>query len=102
MIKPHRVFRERVTDIAGEASAYLRRRKQDRKPFARVYYEGGRSASHASETGAGQALFVAASHVIEVAGPPRRRSASGATRSGSAVRLGREQVSDQEGRDDQG
>ena len=64
---------DRVSDIAGEATAYLRRRRQERKPFARVYYPGGRSAAHTAETEAGKALFVAASHLIEAAGPPRTR-----------------------------
>jgi hypothetical protein len=71
--KPHRLMRDRVTDIAGEAAAYLRRRKADRKPFARVYYDQGRSAAHGGETESGRALFVAASHVIEAAGPPLTR-----------------------------
>jgi hypothetical protein len=73
MIKPHRLMKERVTDLTGEASAYLRRRKQERKPFARVYYAEGRSAAHTAETEAGKALFVAASHLIEIAGPPLTR-----------------------------
>jgi hypothetical protein len=78
MIKPHRLIRERVTDIAGEANAYMRRRRQDKKPFARVYYAGGRSAAHPAEGPAGKALFEAASHVIAVAGPPRTRRARAA------------------------
>jgi hypothetical protein len=73
MIKPHRVFRERVSDLAGDANAYLRRRRHERKPFARVYYPGGRSAAQAPETDSGRALFLAASHLIEVAGPSRTR-----------------------------
>ncbi len=73
MIKPHRLIRDRVTDITGEGAAYLRRRRQDRKPFARVYYPGGRSASHVADGEAGKALFTAASHVVSVAGPPRTR-----------------------------
>jgi hypothetical protein len=78
MIKPHRLLRDRMTDIAGEANAYLRRKRQDRQPFARVYYAGGRSAAHPAEDPAGKALFQAASHVIEVAGPPRARRARAA------------------------
>jgi hypothetical protein len=73
MIKPHRLVRDRVTDITGEAAAYLRRRRQDKQPFARVYYAEGRSAAHTAETEAGRALFVAASHLIEAAGPPLTR-----------------------------
>jgi hypothetical protein len=72
-MKPHRLMRERVTDIAAEASAYLRRRKLEKNPFARVYYPEGRSAAHTAETDAGKALFVAASHLIEIAGPPLTR-----------------------------
>ena len=73
MIKPHRIVRDRVTDLTGDASAYLRRRKLEKKPFARLYYPGGRSAAHGSDTETGKALFTAASHVIEVAGPPLTR-----------------------------
>ena len=73
MIKPHRVFRDRVTDLGKDANAYLRRRRQERKPFARVYYPGGRSVRQAAEGDSGKALFVAASHLIAVAGPSRTR-----------------------------
>ncbi|MFN2613159.1 MAG: hypothetical protein ABR536_07310 [Solirubrobacterales bacterium] len=73
MIKPHRLLRDRVTDLTGEATAYLRRRRQEREPFARVYYPGGRSGSHAGDAEAGRALFAAASGVIAVAGAPRTR-----------------------------
>lgn len=73
MIKPHRLVRDRVTDIAVEAAAYLRRRRFDKKPFARVFYAKGRSSAHTAETEAGRALFVAASHLVEVAGPPLTR-----------------------------
>jgi hypothetical protein len=70
--KPHRVFLERVSGYADEAAAYMRRRRHIRKPFARISFHGGRSTSFSSETEEGKALFVAAAHVIEVAGPPRR------------------------------
>lgn len=72
MVKPHRL-RDRVSDIAAEANAYLRRRRQEREPFARVYYPGGRSAAHSAETEGGRALFLAASHLIDAAGPSRTR-----------------------------
>lgn len=75
MPKPHRL-RDRVSDIASDGAAYLRRRRQERKPFARVYYPGGRSAAHAAETPSGRALFLAASHLIEAAGPPLKRRQS--------------------------
>jgi hypothetical protein len=86
MIKPHRVFRDRVGDLAGDANAYLRRRRQERKPFARVHYPGGRSTAQPAETAAGSALFIAASHLIDVAGPPRtRRQQRRAAAAGPAV-----------------
>jgi hypothetical protein len=70
--KPHRLLLERVSGYADEAAAYLRRRRHLRKPFARTYYPGGRSASFPADSGQGQALFLAASRLIEVAGPTRR------------------------------
>lgn len=72
-MKRHRLLRDRVTDIAAEANAYLKRRRQERKPFARLYYPGGQSAAEAAESEPGRALFLAASHAIEAAGPPRTR-----------------------------
>jgi hypothetical protein len=73
--KPHRVLLDRVSGYADEAAAYLRRRRHLRKPFARTYYAGGRSLAWSADSEQGRALFLAASRVIEVAGPPRRRSA---------------------------
>ena len=35
--KPHRTIIGRVSGYADEASAYLRRRRLTRQPFARVY-----------------------------------------------------------------
>ena len=70
--KPHRLLLERVSGYADEAAAYIRRRRHLRKPFARTYYAGGRSASYPSESEQGRVLFGAASKLIEVAGPPRR------------------------------
>jgi hypothetical protein len=67
MPKPHRVLLDRVSNYADEASAYLRRRKTTRQPFARVQYAGGRSASHPEDTDAGQRLFDAARQLIDVA-----------------------------------
>jgi hypothetical protein len=67
--KPHRVLLDRVSGYADEAAAYMRRRRIARRPFARLYYAGGRSADHADDTRAGAELFVAAGRLIEVAGP---------------------------------
>jgi hypothetical protein len=71
-VKPHRLLLERVSSYADEAAAYLRRRRHLRKPFARTYYPGGRSAAFPADSEEGRALFLAASRLIEVAGPPRR------------------------------
>jgi hypothetical protein len=70
--KPHRLLLDRVSGYADEAAAYLRRRRHQRKPFARTYYPGGRSSAFAADSEEGRALFLAASRLIEVAGPPRR------------------------------
>jgi hypothetical protein len=72
--KPHRVLLDRVSGYADEAAAYLRRRRHLRKPFARTYYPGGRSAAFLEDSEAGKALFGAASRLIEVASPKKARS----------------------------
>ena len=73
--KPHRLLLERVSGYADEAAAYIRRRRHLRKPFARTYYEGGRSTAFPADSEEGRAIFLAASRLIEVAGPPKRRPA---------------------------
>ena len=46
----------------------MRRRRVSRRPFARLYYPGGRGRDHAADSVAGGELFVAAGRLIEVAG----------------------------------
>jgi hypothetical protein len=70
--KPHRVLLDRVSGYADEAAAYVRRRRALRRPFARLYYPGGRAADHAGDTELGAELFVAAGRLIEVAGKRER------------------------------
>jgi hypothetical protein len=65
--KPHRILLDRVSAYADEASAYLRRRRLTRRPFARVHVAGGRSIACAPETEHGRELFLAASRVIDAA-----------------------------------
>jgi hypothetical protein len=65
--KPHRVLFERFSGYADEAAAYMRRRRVSRRPFARLYYRGGRAA----DSDAGGELFVAAGRLIELAGRER-------------------------------
>lgn len=69
--KPHRVLLERFSGYADEAAAYMRRRRIQRKPFARLYYRGGRAAEYPADSTAGAELFVAANAVIDLAGKPR-------------------------------
>jgi hypothetical protein len=66
--KPHRVLLERVSGYADEGAAYMRRRRVSRRPFARLYYPGGRANDHAADSATGGELFVAAGRLIEVAG----------------------------------
>ena len=68
MEKPHRYLLNRVASYADEGAAYLRRRRLSRRPFARVYWSGGRGADLPPETGTGRSLFLAASRLIDVAG----------------------------------
>ncbi len=70
--KPHRVILDRVSGYADEASAYLRRRRMTRKPFARVHWSGGRSAAFPPETEEGRALFLAAAKLISAAASESR------------------------------
>jgi hypothetical protein len=65
--KPHRALIDRVAGYADEASAFLRRRRTTRRPFARVYGAGGKVEAVAPETEAGRELFLAASRVIDAA-----------------------------------
>jgi len=65
--KPQRTILERVSAYAEEAAAYLRRRRTTRQPFARVHYQGGRSAAYSPETEAGRQLFLAASRLVDLA-----------------------------------
>jgi hypothetical protein len=65
--KPHRLVMERVSGYADEAAAYLRRRRLTRKPFARVYADGGNGAAHPAETESGRRLFLAAARLIDSA-----------------------------------
>ena len=67
MQKPHRFVIDRVSGYADEAGAYLRRRRLTRKPFARVYVEGGGGCAYPPETDAGRELFLAAAQTIEAA-----------------------------------
>ena len=66
--KPHRVLLDRVSGYADEAAAYMRRRRVSRRPFARLYYTGGKAEDHATDSATGGELFVAAGRLIEVAG----------------------------------
>jgi hypothetical protein len=66
--KPHRVLLDRVSGYADEAAAYMRRRRVSRRPFARLYYSGGRASDQAADSLVGGELFAAAGRLIEVAG----------------------------------
>jgi hypothetical protein len=72
MPKPHRVLIDRVSGYADEAGAFMRRRRLNRRPFARVYYADGRGSDQTAESQAGGELFAAAAELIDAAGRPRR------------------------------
>jgi hypothetical protein len=70
--KPHRLLLDRMSGYADDAAAYLRRRRQRRRPFARVCGPGGRAEAYPRESEHGRGLFEAAESLIDVA--PRGRS----------------------------
>jgi hypothetical protein len=72
--KPHRILLDRVSGYADEAAAYMRRRRISRKPFARLYYAGGRSTEIPADSTAGAELFVAAGAIVDLTAPKKRRS----------------------------
>jgi hypothetical protein len=51
----------------------MRRRRVSRKPFARLYYAGGRSTELPADSTTGAELFVAAGAVIDLAATTKRR-----------------------------
>jgi hypothetical protein len=73
MQMPHRLVLDRASEYVSEATAYLRRRRETRRPFARVYWRGGRGAAYDSDSEAGRGLFVAAAELIELARGEARR-----------------------------
>jgi hypothetical protein len=70
--KPHRVLLDRVSGYADEAAAYMRRRRISRKPFARLYYGGGRATELPPDSTTGAELFVAAGAVIDLTATKRK------------------------------
>ena len=58
---------DRVAGYADDASAYLRRRRLARRPYARVGSAGGQSISCEPDTECGRELFLAASRVLDAA-----------------------------------
>lgn len=68
MPKVHRLFMDRVSGYADEAGAFMRRRRLNRRTFARVHYPGGRSVEHPLESTAGSEMLTAAEELVSVAG----------------------------------
>lgn len=62
--KPHRFLIDRVSSYGEEGKAYLRRRKMRSRPFARVWFRGGREIALEGEP-AGSRLSEAAGTLIE-------------------------------------
>lgn len=64
MAKAHRLFLDRVSGYADDASAFIRRRKLTRQPFIRVF--DAREVGHAFDPadGPGTRLYTAAEELI--------------------------------------
>lgn len=65
MAKAHRILLDRFSGYADEASAFLRRRKLTRRPFARVYDENEVGRSFEPDSEHGKRIFAAAESLIE-------------------------------------
>jgi hypothetical protein len=63
--KSYRILLDRVTGYADEASAFLKRRRLTRRPFARVYDANEVGHSFEPESEQGGRLFAAAAALIE-------------------------------------
>jgi hypothetical protein len=59
--KPHRFLLDRVNSYGEEGKAYLRRRKMRSRPFARVWFRGGREIALEPEHAAARLTAVASS-----------------------------------------
>jgi hypothetical protein len=66
-MKPHRVVLDRVSGYADEAAAFMRRRRHERRTFARLYRSDGSSVEHPAGSPQGDRLTGAADRLIELA-----------------------------------
>lgn len=65
--KPHRIMVERVSGYVAEAGAFVRRRRENRRPYARIGFADGRAVEHEPGTPAGDRIQSAADELIELA-----------------------------------
>jgi len=72
MYKPHRLLLDRASGYVAEASAYLRRRREARRPFARLYWPGGAGAAYRPDDDVGAALFGSAAELVQLSREDRR------------------------------
>lgn len=71
MPKVHRVLLDRVSGYADEAGAFMRRRRLNRRTYARVYYPGGRALEHPLDSPVGRQMLAASEELVSVAGEKR-------------------------------
>lgn len=64
MLKPHRLFADRLGSYADEARAFMRRRRHHRRPYVRIQYVGGDAVEISPDSAPGAAIRSAASSLI--------------------------------------
>ncbi len=71
MQKPGRFLADKVSFVAEEAAAYLRRRKLSRRPFVRIHLAGGRILAPDPASPQGERLLDAAEALLSAAAAAR-------------------------------
>lgn len=68
LLKPHRVLASKLNSYADEASAFMRRRRHQRRSYIRIQYRDGEGVDLPLEDPAGERIKTAAQALIESSG----------------------------------
>jgi hypothetical protein len=68
MLKPHRVLASKLNSYADEASAFMRRRRHERRSYIRIQFRDGNGLDLSLEDPAGKRIRAASQSLIDRAG----------------------------------
>ena len=68
LLKPHRVLASKLNSYADEASAFMRRRRHQRRSYIRIQYRDGDGVDLSLEEPAGVRIKTAAQALIKSSG----------------------------------